>query len=326
MEHPLVIVIPAFKPDFLKKALSSIENQHDLRFHVIIGDDGSPHSLESICAPFVETHGWTYHRFEDNLGKTDLVGHWNRCVALTNKPWIWLFSDDDEMDPDCVAGFYESLKENPQAQVLKFNFSIIDKDSNLLENNELEKEDLSGFEFGKLRFERKVLTSAVEFIFSRKAWEREGGFINFPAAWCSDDASWISFTEPEKIRLIRKGLVFWRLSEVNISSLAGDYVYAKLEAALLFINWFNERFKNKISPTLFGEQVIWLRLQLEHIQYQVSMLEALSLTFRLKPKGILSWLRTWNEMYAVSQGSMQKKKGLPPSRFRDWISKLLPRF
>lgn len=326
MERQLAIVIPAFKPDFLQKSLQSIENQTNKNFQLYIGDDASPHDLSTICQPFVERNGWNYHRFDHNVGSKNLVQHWNRCIQLSVETWVWLFSDDDEMGPECVAGFYESLNKKTDCQVFKFNFSIINSTSEIIETNPEETGELAPFTFGKLRFERHLLTSAVEFIFKRSAWQRENGFVAFPAAWCSDDASWMAFSEPYAIQIIPKGLVFWRMSDVNISSLAGEFVYAKLEAALMFIQWFNNKFQAKIQPQLFGEQVIWFRLQLEHLFHPPTLLEALAITIRLGPPSFYSFLRTFNEIYARSEGSMLKKRGLAATGFRDFISRKLPRF
>ncbi|HRH34648.1 MAG TPA: glycosyltransferase family 2 protein [Catalimonadaceae bacterium] len=325
MEGILAIVIPAFKPDFLEKALQSIENQNTKNFQVYIGDDGSPHNLWKIAEPFVNRNGWIYHRFETNEGGTNLVNHWNRCVALSHEPWIWLFSDDDEMSPDCVAAFHEKIQSS-NSSVLKFNFSIIDEESNVLEMNQSEEKAISGFDFGRLRFERKILTSAVEFVFKRSAYDREAGFVNFPSAWCSDDASWIAFSEPEKIEKIDYGLVLWRMSKVNISSLAGSYIEAKTEAALQFICWFNNRYRNQLTGALFGEQVIWFRLQLEHLNFIVTFQKAVQITNRLRPSGFASWLRTFNEVYARSATIIQNKPGKKPTGIRAWLAFRLPKF
>ena len=323
----LAIIIPAYKPDFLFKALQSIEKQSDNRFKVYIGDDASPNNLLEIAEPFVKKNGWIYKKFENNLGQSNLVGHWNRCVNLSSEPWLWLFSDDDELDENCVSSFYKALENNKNANVFKFNFSVINQFSEITDSNNTEFSDIDGFEFGKRRFERKLLNSAVEFIFSRKVFEREGGFINFPSAWCADDASWIAFSSPEKIAYINEAKVFWRMSEVNISSQAGPFIATKLEAASDFIIWFNTRYKGKITPTLFGEQIIWFRLQIENLNYTMPLLEAISLTIKLKPISVKSWLRTFNEIYARSLVSLKSRNGQPVgSGFKLWLSRILPKF
>jgi GT2 family glycosyltransferase len=327
MEKRLAIIIPAFKPDFLNQALQSIESQTRLDFQVYIGDDASPADLWSIAKPFVDRNGWVYKKFETNLGGTDLISHWKRCVDFSSEPWIWLFSDDDVMGPECVETFMERLDTHPSHFVFRFPFSIIDKNSKETEVPPImEVKELSGFDFGKARFERKLLSSAVEFIFSREAYLRNGGFVQFPLAWCSDDASWMAFSEPGKIENLSRGKVFWRLSDNNISSKAGSYTFSKLMAAVSFIHWFNDRYKEKIDPTLLGEQIIWFRLQLEQISFEPGILEAIQWTMRLRPKGTITFLRTLNEVYARSFCSNRKKRGQSYEGFRYWLSGILPKY
>jgi glycosyltransferase involved in cell wall biosynthesis len=325
MSARLGIVIPAFKPHFLENALQSLELQSIRDFQVYIGDDASPHDLWSIARPFVKRNDWVFHRFEENMGAGNLVGHWNRCVALIgDEDWLWLFSDDDAMAPDCVEAFYKELENHPQTQVFKFPFSLMDGSGQIIQNQSHNPNPISAFEFGKLRFERKLLSSAVEFIFSKKAYDQNGGFINFPAAWCSDDASWMAFAGQQNIVPIQKGRVFWRLSEENISNQAGRYAQSKLRAGIDFIVWFNNRFSPQISRSLRGEQIIWFRLQIEKVAYDPGFFEVLSWLGKLKNLSFPDLIRAFNELYFRCHFQIK-----PPFRSGKWkmkISVWLPKF
>lgn len=326
MEKKLAIIIPAYKPEFLEKALVSIDNQTNKNFQVYIGNDGSPHDLYAICRPFIEKNGWKYHAFENNLGGENLVAHWNRCVALSMEEWIWLFSDDDEMAPDCVEAFFKALKMNLKTHVYRFNFSIINQNSSLIQTNKESSSELYAYTFGKLRFERTLFSSAVEYIFSRGAFNRERGFVNFPAAWCSDDASWIAFTSQLPIRQISGGMVFWRISEVNISGGTNAYRKDKVQAAITYIRWFNDRFPDTSTTTLFGEQIIWLRLQLEQNKMRLSLSEVLNVILHLQPKRESNVIRTFNELFlrnTIIQNDNTKQKAF---RFIRILSRMLGKY
>ena len=110
-EVQLAIVIPAYKAEFLEEALASLEAQTDRRFRVYVGDDASPGALEVICDRHRQQLDLSYHRFAENRGRDYLVDQWHRCIGLSSEPWIWLFSDDDVMEPGCVAAFYAALEE-----------------------------------------------------------------------------------------------------------------------------------------------------------------------------------------------------------------------
>ena len=103
----LAIVIPAYKTKFLREALLSITSQSDKNFQLYIGDDASPESIAEVVREFSEKLPVKFHRFDENFGKTSLVKHWERCVRMTSEPWVWIFSDDDLMDADCVAAFFD---------------------------------------------------------------------------------------------------------------------------------------------------------------------------------------------------------------------------
>src|SRR5690349_7148370 len=104
---PLAVIIPAYKLAFFDKALSSLAYQTNKNFTVYIGDDCSPEDLEEITEKYKSQLDIHYTRFKNNIGAKYLVYHWNRCIQLTRgEPWLWLFSDDDIADANCVETFY----------------------------------------------------------------------------------------------------------------------------------------------------------------------------------------------------------------------------
>ena len=325
--QPLAIVVPAYKTEFLKQALISIENQTSKHFQVYIFDDNSPANIQNIAEPFAEKLGWKFHRFENNLGAKNLAAHWNRCIAQTREPWIWLFSDDDLMSENCVANWMNTINLHPESTVFKFPLQIINAENEVIEGNQPLSEQLTGFEFGKLRFNRQLFSSAVEFIFSRKAFERETGFVSFPSGWCSDDASWIAFTGSNPIQSINKGLISWRISEVNISSQRGDFTKIKLESSVQFMAWFNHRFQDQITPTFFAEQIIWLRLQMVHLDYQPAFWEVVNILNKLKIPFSSFWIRGFQDLYCLSFVYWKRViKNENPHGFRYLLHLLLPKF
>ena len=125
--NSLAIVIPAYKSTFLRETLESIANQTDKGFTLYIGDDCSPYDLKSIVNEFQNRINIVYHRFEENLGGENLVAHWERCIALTNgEPYIWLFSDDDTMDPRCVESFNSLPNHVKENSLVHFDIKMID--------------------------------------------------------------------------------------------------------------------------------------------------------------------------------------------------------
>lgn len=188
----LAIVIPAFKPTFLVAALESIAAQTDRAFTVYVGDDASRHDLAALCAPFAQRLRLNYVRFERNLGQTDLVAHWTRCIELSREPWVWPFSDDDVMDPECVGTLLDRIAGRPaDADLFHFDVVQIDADGRDLRAAPPFPEEMSAMHFALARMERRISSYAPDYVFSRAAMQRVGGFQAFPVAWCSDDANGI---------------------------------------------------------------------------------------------------------------------------------------
>lgn len=107
----LAIIIPAYKEEFLAETLESLANQTNMDFNVYVGDDCSPFDLGKIVDSFQDKLSVSYTRFSNNLGKTNLIAHWNRCLDLLQaEEYFCLFSDDDVMESRCVEAFYQSLE------------------------------------------------------------------------------------------------------------------------------------------------------------------------------------------------------------------------
>lgn len=242
----LAIVIPAYKPDYLYSALESLSAQSDQRFTLYIGDDASPHKLGelvSACSSRLDLH---YFRFQSNLGSSDLAAQWTRCVELSTEPWVWLFSDDDLATPDCVAAVYRFLDSAASnVELLHFQTDMVDVDSNLLSPTRAHPTYLAAYEFalGRLRFHWSSF--ATEYIFSRQAWVRCGGFVHVPAAWCADDASWIRLAGSSGIITLLGGHVQWRQSDRNITAGNSPYTAQKTEAMLMYMTWLTAHFQTE---------------------------------------------------------------------------------
>ncbi len=237
---PLAIVIPAYKGAFFRQALESIARQTDQRFRVYIGDDASPEPIGKIVQDCdISADRLLYHRFEQNLGGTSLVRQWHRCIRLSQEPWVWLFSDDDVAEPDCVAAFYRELKaSNAASDLYRFSSRSIDAEGRLLSNDLLHPACESGREFLLARLQDQRVSNAPQLIFSRRAWKRIGGVPEFPLAWASDDAFITLLGIRTPIRAIAGPRVKVRNSGLNISHRRSRSVAAnKIRACRQFVEW-----------------------------------------------------------------------------------------
>ena len=236
----LAIIIPAYKPRFLQETLDSIAKQNNHEFTVYIGDDASPYPLETIVDRYKNKFDIIYHRFEQNMGKKDLPGHWERCILLSAEELIWLFSDDDLMPFDGVARIIRASQKHSEGKyIFRFPLEVVDEYGKLKYKNPPFKTDLtSGYEFLLDKLSGKISSAACEYVFSRTVWEQTGGFIKFPLAWCTDDATWAKFAEfTGGIISLPGNPVSWRnyhshLHERKFKKAIKRYIYKFLQHSL----------------------------------------------------------------------------------------------
>lgn len=242
----LAIVIPAFKDTYFREALSSIANQTCKDFVVYIGDDNSPFDLYKVVQEFEDKISIVYKKFIDNVGGKDLVSQWHRCIdMIQDEKWIWLFSDDDVMDLNCVEEFY-NCKSNYDDQLFHFNVRVIDSVSKVLYDVDKFPEVIYSPDLMYLKMKGKICSYVVEYIFNRDLYEEKNKFEYFDLAWGSDDATWMKFLGTKSLRSIDNAFVGWRYSGSNISSGVGNmsFVYRKVNASLSYLSWVSVFFKS----------------------------------------------------------------------------------
>jgi len=261
-KQKLAIVIPAYKAKFLSETLDSIASQTDKRFFVYIGDDNSPEGISKIVSRYKGKFDYVYHRFENNIGRKNLVAQWERCIDMTQgEDWIWLFSDDDYMDPTCIESFYREIDKNNKIELIRFNVNIVDEKSSIKKECIFPSFVTSTYLF-KNKLTGKISVFAVEYIFSRDVYNRLGGFQYFDLAWGSDTATWVKFGE-KGIITIPSSRVYWRKSEENITgqSETNEGYLRKFRASNSFLLWSRDYWKSRnVNYDFFIDSIFIRRL------------------------------------------------------------------
>lgn len=246
MNKRIAIVIPAYKNNFLVQTLDSIAAQTNHSFIVYIGDDASPHNLQQIIDRYKTKIDIVYHRFETNLGHTDLIKHWARCITLSKEEIIWFFSDDDIMPTDGVERIYTALQAYNKIDHILFRFplAVINSQNEIIRQNAPFREmETDGYHFLLDKLRGRIDSAACEYVFSRYTYEQTGGFVNFPLAWCADDATWAKFADyTGKMTALPGQPVCWRnADEQNISN-SSRYDREKLQATKQFLCWIKQHY------------------------------------------------------------------------------------
>lgn len=243
----LAIIIPAYKTEYLRETLDSLSRQTCQRFTVYIGDDCSPNDIAGIVEEYKGTLNLTYQRFTTNLGGKDLTAQWQRCLNMSQEEeFFCMFSDDDVMMPQNVELFYKKLEhEETPSDVYHFDMDIVDKNTQIRKRKHRRDfpEYLTGSDFYRLLYLGKINARMPEFIFRRKTFAENGGFVRFDLAYRSDNATVMLNALHRPICSIKGSRVLWRDSGTNISS-DPALKERKVMASIDFFNWLEEYFHN----------------------------------------------------------------------------------
>lgn len=277
------IIIPAYKGAYLSETLESIISQTDQGFVVYVGDDGSPDDIEAIVRKYSRERSIHYHRFSDRVGGISLANHWERCIKLSNERWVWLFSDDDVMEPRCVEALREHIRDAHNSyEVFRFDTLTIDGRGRVSEINPPHPEQEGWMEFLYFWIRGLRRCTMPEWVFSRDVFEKAGGFVKFPLAWGSDVATIIKLGARHGIRTVKGPHVLFRKSEYNISSRRNRAVVKnKIDAEIQFVRWLDSFLDGHTDGEFpLGSDVIrelsriWFldRLKAHHVYLDVGML------------------------------------------------------
>ena len=248
MMKRLAIIIPAYKATFLYATLDSIAAQTCKDFTLYVGDDCSPEPIGNIVEKYRDKINLFYQRFDTNLGSKDLVAQWERCIAMSHdEPYIWLFSDDDVMEPNCVEQLLKTIDEiGGIYDLYHFDVEEINEEGNVTKALPEYPSVLSAYEFYKGKTTGRYRSYVVENVFSRRVYQQAGGFKNFDLAWGSDVATWCIFSGSKGMCKIPDAHVCWRRSSQNITpDTTRDVAERKVMAEVAFLEWSFEYFKKE---------------------------------------------------------------------------------
>lgn len=213
----LAIIIPYYKITFFRETLNSLAAQSDQRFHVYIGNDGSPEDPEDLLQEFESKFSFTYKKFSENLGGTSLTKQWERCIdMIQNEEWFMILGDDDVLNSNNVSIFWQSLNRvTKNDHVLSFDYQKINGKGEIVSEIYKVLENFTGIELYLRKINGGFMTSLSQHIFKKITYEKYG-FLDLPLAWASDDFAVIEISEGQKIFCLND-VVYIRISTENIS-------------------------------------------------------------------------------------------------------------
>jgi glycosyltransferase involved in cell wall biosynthesis len=269
------VLIPAFKIKYLPQAIDSILKQKFTDFEIIIVNDKSPEDIYSIVSTYSDKR-IKYYENEKNLGKIDVVGNWNKCLSHATKEYAILFSDDDMLDDTYLFEISILIKRYPAVDVFYSRVGVIDAENSLIRTTPSapEFETCLDFIWHRVFGYREIF--AQNFTFKTNALREQSGFVDFPLAWGTDDATWFTLAARNGVVSTNKILCYWRWSELNISNVGS--VDLRISAVGEFFSWlknFVEGFRPIDKSDALLQQLILKKIPDTRKAYIQSLIDIL---------------------------------------------------
>jgi glycosyltransferase involved in cell wall biosynthesis len=249
-------VLPAYKGRYLRESIGSILAQDYTDLELIVVDDCSPDSIREIVESYDDKRV-SYYRNEQNIGGKDLVAQWNHCLEYAKGDYVILATDDDLYAPNFLSSFVPLIEKYPDVNLFRARILQVDSRNEIKYIDSCYKEYLSPVEF-RYHLMHGMKGGIPQYIFKRKALVDKGGFVYFPKAWASDDATALMMSDRGVVNS-QEHLVRFRWSDINIS---GDRKYGmeKFMARLQFSKWLQ---KQEVETNDMADD--WQRFYQQHV-------------------------------------------------------------
>lgn len=262
--HKYSFLLPAYKSQFLKEALESILNQTYQDFEIIVSDDCSLEDIKAVVDKFDDPR-ISYRRNARNIGAEDLVDHWNLLLDLTKSDYIIMASDDDVYDCDFLYEIDSLTEKYPESVVFRPLVNHIDANGNVIfKENPIGKDFLTIEEYLNKVAQSEIFSGMQQYVFNRAALVDKGGFVNYPAAWFSDDATVIKMAE-NGMPVCDRILYTMRRSNLSISSDYRSYSMkkSKIDATARYEAFLRQNVKKRYSNDIYhclmtrANEILW---------------------------------------------------------------------
>ena len=110
MNEFITIAIPCYnRIEYFNEAIQGALNQ-TVPCRILVVDNASPTDDYERACTALEDPRIRYVRNETNVG---MFGNWNRCIELSDTPYIHILGDDDVVSIRYVESFMNAMSENP---------------------------------------------------------------------------------------------------------------------------------------------------------------------------------------------------------------------
>jgi glycosyltransferase involved in cell wall biosynthesis len=311
------VCIPTYNgASYIGEAISSVLDQTLSDFELIIVDDCSSDNTEAIVKSFTDKR----IKYFKNSTRLGLVGNWNRCIELSNEPYLCIFHQDDVMMPDNLAEKIKILVENPGVGLVYSDVLQIDTAGELIGEGwpakpPLEQQGICpGLEFLRTQLLGPNTVSCPGVVVRKECYEKLGGFearLPFTADW----EMWLRLAVFYDVAYLAKSLIKYRWHENNetlnfrgIKDLEHSY-----KAKILILEKYPELIPD--VKTLKSKVVkMYKQLALDHVLHYYRQREYeqakqyLAFALEIESSEEPSFLQTYHVLFSELADQMQQNQ------------------
>lgn len=238
------IAIPVTKPQYFGKTLQSALSQVYNNYEVIILNNASNIQTKTEIKKIVKSFNDNKIRYYENDYQIPIVRNWNKCLELSKGEYFHLLSDDDLIEKEFLEKMDEKIDKYPDVSIFHCRTKIIDENGQLIRFAPSCPEWESCVDFIWHRFNEYRIHMLSDFIAKTDELKKISGFVDFPLAFGSDDATWFKLAEVNGIVYCQDTLFNYRNSN---STYSNNYnLENALMSTVMFSKWAIE-FINKLS-------------------------------------------------------------------------------
>ena len=213
VKRPLVSVcIPTYnRAHMLKECIQSVLTQSMSNFELIISDNASQDSTESVVKSLPDVR-IKYYKNNINIGARE---NWQQCLVLSQGDYITIIPDDDMMLPDSLESRAEILYSHPNVGFVHAKFHAIDAngqiikyDTNWMHGPDRDADAVES-RIGLLISNSNTINAATV-MFKRECYTRLGGFSD-ELEFAFDSEYWMRIAVYYEAAFIAKPLAMWRV-------------------------------------------------------------------------------------------------------------------
>lgn len=211
------ILVPIIKGKFLDKTIKSVFSQTFSDWQLILYNDCSKDNINKIVDEYKKNKRIIYLKGDKNIGAVDPSLVWNKMLSYASGEYICLLGDDDFLSDNYLEEINKLILKYPETSVFRAKLKRVDEQDEIIS----EVKDLPEFEtWDQLFYERNInkrIQSSSEFVLRINSLKKIGGYVNFPRACGSDDATYLLLSKNGGVCSTNNAHAFWRKSSLNIS-------------------------------------------------------------------------------------------------------------